>query len=495
MIKRTPGELSWDDIKQFIAGESIDLLASDNVRRANDFLNKSAGSGVIYGVNTGFGKLANVIIAEADIATLQRNIVLSHASGVGEPLPEIVVRLMMFLKLNSLARGHSGVRPELIQFIEKMLQAKLYPRVPAKGSVGACGDLAPLAHFALTLIGEGELWHEGDWRPSVEVLAQHGLEPMCLVAKEGLALLNGVQASNAVALYAYQQLEHLFDWALVAGAMATDALKASVAPFHKAIQRVKGSLCQATVAKKLQSLLAGSGIQDSHADCDRVQDPYSFRCQPQVMGACFEQMLFAKSILMRESNAVSDNPLIFVDEKCILSGGNFHGQALAMACDNLALAIAEIGSLSERRLAILMDDHMSGLPPFLVPDSGLNSGFMMAQVTTAALVSENKALATPRSVDSIPTSANQEDHVSMANNAALRLLTMCDHLRSVLAIELLAAAQSIDFHRPLKLSDCLEAIHADIREQVPFYDKDRYFAGDIEAMTQFMRMNTVNHTA
>lgn len=476
------GQIQWNHIQDFLTQKSTSyqIKQSEGVSQAQQFITEVTKDSVVYGVNTGFGKLANQRIADADIEALQRNIVLSHAVGVGEPLDKSITQLMMFLKVNSLAQGYSGIRPEVIQFVEQMLANDLYPHVPSKGSVGASGDLAPLSHFALTVIGEGQLWHEGEWRPSREVLEQFGMQPVTLVAKEGLALLNGVQASNAIALHALNQFEQLFDWALHIGALSTDVLKGSVSPFHEAIHRVKGSEGQSYVAERLRTLIGDSAVNQSHVNCEKVQDPYSLRCQPQVMGSCYEQMQFVKQILVREGNAVSDNPLIFAEEQIVLSGGNFHGEAIAMACDNLALALAEVGSISERRQAILVDPNMSGLPAFLVNNGGLNSGFMMAQVTSAALVSENKALAMPRSVDSIPTSANQEDHVSMATNAALRLLTMCENLRAVLAVELLASCQALDFLRPLKSSAALESVYDRVRAAVPFYDTDRLFVADID---------------
>lgn len=480
-----PGLLDWDEIAAFIRRVDDDpyqVTNYDEVDASRRYLENRAATDTIYGVNTGFGKLASRRIDVADVDALQEHLVLSHAVGVGAPLPQETVRLMILLKANSLAQGCSGVRPIIIQQLLKFIEHDVSPRIPSLGSVGASGDLAPLAHMTMPLIGHGELWDGVSYVPAKSVLADKGLTTLELKGKEGLALLNGVQASNAIALIAYERLERLFEKALLAGGMSTDALQGSDVPFDKLIHKARKHPGQILVASKLRYYMKGSGIRDSHIHCQRVQDPYCLRCQPQVMGACYDQMMYVKEMLVREANAVSDNPLIFAEENKILSGGNFHGEVVAMACDNLALAIAEIGNISERRTSLLLDAEFAGLPLFLAENAGVNSGFMMAQVTAASLVSENKCLASPRSVDSIPTSANQEDHVSMSTNAALRLGTMLNNLEYILAIEFLAAAQAIDFRRPLKSSEPIERQHAEIRKIVPHYGDDRYFSPDIEAI-------------
>jgi histidine ammonia-lyase len=434
-----------------------------------------------YGINTGFGLLAQTRIPADQLELLQRNLLLSHAAGVGDALPDAVVRLILALKINALARGHSGITRGLIDALLALLQHEVYPVIPAQGSVGASGDLAPLAHLSTVLLGIGRVRVRGAVLPAAEGLRLAGLGPLKLRAKEGLALINGTQVSTALALAGLFGAEDVFAAAVVAGAMSVDALKGSDAPFDERIQQVRGQPGQIAVAREYRDLIAGSAIRASHLDCTRVQDPYSFRCQPQVMGACLDLIRNCSVTLGIEANAVTDNPLLFVDAGDVLSGGNFHGEPVAFAADILALALAEIGSLAERRIAVLVDPKMSGLPAFLVENSGVNSGFMIAQVTAAALVSENKSIAAPCSVDSIPTSANQEDHVSMATHAARRLGRMVDNAGAVVGIELLAAAQGIDFHRPAKSSANLEHVHASIRRDVPFYAADRYFAPDIEA--------------
>jgi histidine ammonia-lyase len=440
-----------------------------------------AGGDAAYGINTGFGLLAQTRIPVDQLELLQRNLLLSHAAGVGDALPDAVVRLILALKINALARGHSGITMAVIDALAKLLEHEVYPVIPAQGSVGASGDLAPLAHLSTTLLGIGEVRVGGAVRPAAEGLRVAGLEPLKLRAKEGLALINGTQVSTALALAGLFGAEDVFAAAVVAGAMSVDALKGSDSPFDERIQEVRGQPGQIAVAREYRGLIAGSAIRASHLDCTRVQDPYSFRCQPQVMGACLDLIRNCSVTLGLEANAVTDNPLLFVEAGDVLSGGNFHAEPVAFAADTLALAIAEIGSLSERRIAVLVDPKMSGLPAFLVENSGVNSGFMIAQVTAAALVAENKTIATPCSVDSIPTSANQEDHVSMATHGARRLRRMVDNAAAVVGIELLAAAQGIDFHRPARSSASLEQVHAGIRGEVPFYAADRYFAPDIRA--------------
>ncbi|HXI76547.1 MAG TPA: histidine ammonia-lyase [Steroidobacteraceae bacterium] len=440
-----------------------------------------------YGINTGFGLLAQTRIPAEQLELLQRNLLLSHAAGVGDALPDAVVRLILVLKINALARGHSGITMAVIDALLALLQHEVYPVIPAQGSVGASGDLAPLAHLSTVLLGIGEVRVRGTLLPASEGLRLAGFEPLKLRAKEGLALINGTQVSTALALAGLFGAEDVFAAALVAGAMSVDALKGSDAPFDERIHEVRGQPGQIAAAREYRELIAGSVIRASHLDCSRVQDPYSFRCQPQVMGACLELIRNCSVTLQREANAVTDNPLLFVESGDVLSGGNFHAEPVAFAADILALAIAEIGSLAERRMAVLVDPKMSGLPAFLVDNSGVNSGFMIAQVTAAALVSENKSIAAPCSVDSIPTSANQEDHVSMATHGARRLQRMVDNAAAVIGIELLAAAQGIDFHRPAQSSVSLEKVHAAIRGDVPFYAADRYFAPDIQAAQRWVK--------
>jgi histidine ammonia-lyase len=438
----------------------------------------------VYGVNTGFGLLARTRIDDARLAELQRALVLSHSAGTGPLLDARVVRLVIALKIASLARGHSGVRWPVIELLAELHNRGIVPSIPAQGSVGASGDLAPLAHLAAVLIGEGCARVGDRTMNGAQALASVGLSPIALAPKEGLALLNGTQVSTALALSALFAAERASAAAFVAGAMSVDACLGSDVPFDRRIQALRGHKGQADAASIYRTLLEGSEIRASHVHCHRVQDPYSLRCQPQVMGACLDQMRSVGATLLIEANAVSDNPLVFPDDHAILSGGNFHAEPVAFAADNLALAIAEIGALSERRIALLMDAHLSGLPPFLVEDGGVNSGFMIAQVTAAALASESKALAHPRSVDSLPTSANQEDHVSMATGAAMRLHAMVGNTAAIVAIELLAAAQGIELRKPLRTSARLQDAIAVIREAAAFWDRDRAFAPDLEAIRQ-----------
>ncbi len=434
----------------------------------------------VYGINTGFGKLASVKINDADLATLQRNIVLSHAAGVGEAMPVNIARLMMTLKLASLAQGASGVALTTVQTLEALLERGLTPVIPAQGSVGASGDLAPLAHMAAAMIGTGEIWVGDACKPAGQALADAGLSPLVLGTKEGLALLNGTQFSCAYALAGLFEAERSFTSALITGALSTEAAKGSDAPFDPRIHALRGHKGQIETAAALRSLMEGSWIRASHlVDDVRVQDPYCLRCQPQVMGAILDLLRQAANTLLIEANGVSDNPLIFADTDEALSGGNFHAEPVAFAADMIALALCEIGSIAERRVAMLVDPALSGLPAFLTPRPGLNSGFMIPQVTAAALVSENKQRAYPASVDSIPTSANQEDHVSMAAHGARRLIGMADNVAGVLAIEYLAAAQGCDFHAPLQSSETLEAARALLRSTVPRLEEDRYFYPDI----------------
>ncbi|GAB6262463.1 histidine ammonia-lyase [Photobacterium sp. R1] len=469
-VSRNPVKLSLHD--SALAGMKASTEAVEKIIREDR---------VVYGINTGFGLLANTRIAVEDLETLQRSIVLSHAAGIGEFMDDATVRLMMVLKINSLSRGFSGIRPEVVNALITLVNAEVYPCIPKKGSVGASGDLAPLAHMSTVLLGEGQARHHGEIISGAQALKAAGLEPIVLAPKEGLALLNGTQASTAFALEGLFAAEDLFSAATVCGAMSVDAALGSRRPFDPRIHSVRGHRSQMDAAAAYRHMLDHrSEIGDSHVDCEKVQDPYSLRCQPQVMGACLQQIRQAAEVLLVESNAVSDNPLVFAEDDDIISGGNFHAEPVAMAADNLALAIAEIGSLSERRMALLIDSALSKLPPFLVDNGGVNSGFMIAQVTSAALASENKTLAHPASVDSLPTSANQEDHVSMATFAGRRLADMAENTRGILAVELLAAAQGLDFRSPRKSSGRIEEAKDRLRERVSFYDKDRYFAPDIE---------------
>ena len=485
------GELSLSTLRRIHEQPvALRLSAHDRGRIAvaSSLVDKIIAAGdAAYGINTGFGLLAQTRIPTEQLDLLQRNLLLSHAAGVGEALPDAIVRLILALKINALARGHSGITMVVIDALLALLEHEVYPVIPAQGSVGASGDLAPLAHLSTVLLGIGEVRVHGTVLPAAEGLRLAGLAPLKLRAKEGLALINGTQVSTALALAGLFGAEDVFAAAVVAGAMSVDALKGSDSPFDARIQEVRGQPGQIAVAREYRDLIAGSAIRASHLDCSRVQDPYSFRCQPQVMGACLDLIRNCSVTLEQEANAVTDNPLLFVEAGEVLSGGNFHGEPVAFAADTLALALAEIGSLSERRMAVLVDPKMSGLPAFLVENSGVNSGFMIAQVTAAALVSENKTIATPCSVDSIPTSANQEDHVSMATHAARRLTPMADNAAAVIGIELLAAAQGIDFHRPAQSSASLEQVHAGIRGEVPFYAADRYFAPDIQAAQRWVK--------
>ena len=445
----------------------------------------------IYGINTGFGLLARTRIPPDELGRLQRNLVLSHAAGVGDPLPRAVVRLTLLLKVSSLAQGHSGIRRRTLEALLRLLEADALPVIPAQGSVGASGDLAPLAHLTATLLGEGDVELDGSMMPAAAALQKLELAPLTLAPKEGLALLNGTQVSTALGLAGLFAAERVFGAAVTVGAMTVDAAKGSDAPFDRRIHALRRHAGQQDIAAALRALLAGSEIRASHAGCDRVQDPYCLRCQPQVLGACLDQLRHASGILVDEANAITDNPLVFPETREILSGGNFHAEPVAFAADNLALVLAELGNIAERRIALLVDPHMSGLPAFLVEDSGLNSGFMIPQVTAAALAAENKCLASPASVDSIPTSANQEDHVSMATHGARRLLTMARNAGSIVGIEALAAAQGIDFHRPLRSSVPLESAYAAIRDRVPRLEADRYLAPDLDAGVALVEDGTI----
>lgn len=494
-----PGELTLAQLRRLAdtPGLAVSLdpscraamrASAETVRRA------TAGDAPVYGVNTGFGKLATRRIAREDLALLQLKLLRSHAVGVGEPLPERVVRLILLLKATSLARGYSGVREEVVDGLLAMHNRGVFPVIPAQGSVGASGDLAPLAHLSLPLIGEGEACYRGQRMPGAQALERAGLKPVQLGAKEGLALINGTQVSTALALDALLAADKLFEAAVIAGSLTLDAARGSDAPFDPRIHAVRGQPGQIHCAAAYRALAVGSAIRQSHLeDDDRVQDPYCLRCQPQVMGACLDQMRYAAQVLVREANAVTDNPLVFADDGAMLSGGNFHAEPVALVADALAVAIAEIGAISERRVAMLVDTVVSRLPPFLTPEPGLNSGFMIVHVTAASLASENKSLAHPASVDSLPTSANQEDHVSMATFAARRLGAMLANTQHIVAIELLAAAQGIEFLRPLASAPALEAVLRLVRSVSPAMPADRSLARDIEAVRHLVAAGDMGH--
>ena len=491
----TPGGMTLADWRAIYEGAAARLAAPawDAIDASAAAVARIVARGApVYGINTGFGKLASVRIADDELSILQRNIVLSHAAGTGVASPTPVIRLMMALKLASFGVGASGVRRETVGLLEAMLAKGLTPVVPSQGSVGASGDLAPLSHMAAAMIGVGAIEVGGKILPAAEALAAADLAPLELGPKEGLALLNGTQFSTANALAGLFRAETLFQSALITGALSTEAAKGSDAPFDARIHALRGHAGQREVGDALRGLMAGSAIRASHAEDDpRVQDPYCLRCQPQVMGAALDLLRQAGTTLRIEANGVSDNPLIFADSDEALSGGNFHAEPVAFAADMIALALCEIGSIAERRIAMLVDPALSGLPAFLTPRPGLNSGFMIPQVTAAALVSENKQRAYPASVDSIPTSANQEDHVSMAAHGARRLLDMADNVSAVIGIELLAACQGIDFHAPLTSSAALEAARGHLRAVVPMLDDDRHFHPDMEAATALIRTGSL----
>ena len=487
-----PGRLSLDLLQHIHAGGqplALSPAALPAIQASAAVVRRAAeGDAPVYGVNTGFGKLASTRISESDLATLQRNLIRSHSVGVGEPLSAPVLRLMLALKAASLARGHSGVRPVVIDTLLAVHNAGLVPYVPSQGSVGASGDLAPLSHMTLALMGEGEFIVDGQRQPAAAVLQRAGITPLELQAKEGLALINGTQTSAALALHALFAFEPVLESALVIGALTVDAARGSDGPFDPRIHLLRGQPGQIDVAQYYRQLLAGSAIRKSHEEGDdRVQDPYCLRCQPQVVGACLDQLRHAALVLLREANAVTDNPLVFAEDGAMISGGNFHAEPVALAADAMANAIAEVGAIAERRIAMLIDNGVSRLPPFLTANAGLNSGFMIAHVTAASLASENKSLAHPASVDSLPTSANQEDHVSMATFAARRLQPMIANVAHILGIEWLASAQGIEFLRPLGSSAPLEQAHALLRSRCPAMHEDRYLAPDIEAASALVR--------
>ena len=490
-IVLTPGAVTLAQWREVYRGAipRLDQAAAPQIAASAAAVERIIQKGEpVYGINTGFGKLASVRIGDADLAKLQRNIVLSHAAGTGAPSPVPIVRLMMALKLASLAQGASGVKPETVALLDAMLEHGLTPLVPAQGSVGASGDLAPLSHMAATMIGVGEMIVGGHRVPAAEAFRAAELNPLQLGPKEGLALLNGTQFSTANALAGLFETERLFQSALITGALSTEAAKGSDTPFDPRIHALRRHRGQIETADALLRLMEGSAIRASHlVDDMRVQDPYCLRCQPQVMGAALDVLRQAASTLATEANGVSDNPLIFPDTDEALSGGNFHAEPVAFAADMIALAICEIGSIAERRIAMLVDPSLSGLPAFLTPKPGLNSGFMIPQVTAAALVSENKQRATPASIDSIPTSANQEDHVSMAAHGSRRLLEMAENATAVIGIEYLTAVQGCDFHAPLASSVPLEATRARLRQLVPHLDDDRHLHPDMEVANMLVR--------
>ncbi len=463
----------------------IDKALWQRVRQARQAIEDITQSGqTIYGVNTGFGLLARKKIPSEELDTLQRNLVTSHATGVGNPVDADTTRLCMALKIASLAQGHSGVHPRTLELLLAMFNHGIYPLIPEKGSVGASGDLAPLAHLSCTMIGLGDVIYQNQTMAATQALTAAGLTPIQLGPKEGLALLNGTQMSTALGLKGLFLMENCFNAAVIAGALSVDAAKGSLQPFDERIHCVRGQHGQIAVAAVYRQLLAGSEILHSHENCDRVQDPYCLRCQPQVMGAVLDTISHCATRLHIEANAATDNPLVFPASGDVLSGGNFHAEPVAFAADFLAIALTDMANMSERRIAMLIDPVMSRLPAFLVPDSGVNSGFMIAHVTAAALASENKTLAHPASVDTIPTSANQEDHVSMATFAARRLTDMAENAATIIGIEIMAACQSIDFHQGLKTSEPLYAVYQRVRQTVPFLDKDRLLTQDIHSLRQ-----------
>lgn len=483
MFELVPGQLSLKDMGLLLSSSikiKLSPEAYDRIDKSYRVVQQVVNQGKsIYGINTGFGLLADKKIAKEDLCDLQRRLVLSHAAGVGEPLSDDCVKLILLLKINSLARGYSGVSVSLIEQLIALYNANIYPIIPEQGSVGASGDLAPLAHMTMALMGLGDVRVQGERMSALNALQRAGISPVTLGEKEGLALLNGTQVSTAIALMGLFKTQRNFAIATIAGALSLEAASASLKPFSPVIAEAKNNRGQIIFSALIKTLFDGSGIQDAHANCNRVQDPYSFRCQPQVMGAILTCLHDSQRHLLNEANAVSDNPLICPDTGEIISGGNFHAEMTAFSADLLAIVGSEIGAISERRISLLVDKNLSGLPPFLVDNSGLNSGFMLAHVTASALASENKTYAHPASVDSLPTSANQEDHVSMATFSAVKLNKVADNVLHILAIETLAACQGIDFRAPLTTSLTLQYYVDLIRANVPFYDEDRYFAHDI----------------
>jgi histidine ammonia-lyase len=485
MITLRPGSVSLAELRAIWGGAPVSLHPDswEAIEASAASISRILASGrTVYGVNTGFGLLAQTRIPDDRLAELQTNLILSHSCGLGDPLDGRIVRLAMILKAIGLARGHSGVRRIVVERLLALVEAGALPVIPSQGSVGASGDLAPLAHMSAAMLGEGEIALGGKTLPAGKALARLGLEPLALGPKEGLALINGTQISTAIALDVLFTAERVFGSALVAGALSTDALKGSVAPFDARLSAARGQPGQIAVAGALRALLDGSAIGASHVDCSKVQDPYSFRCQPQVMGAALDLLANAARTLTIEAAAVTDNPIVFPDEDTAISGGNFHAQPVAFAADIITMALCEVGSISERRTSILVDPKMSDLPAFLTDDPGINSGLMIPQVTAAALTSENKSLAFPASVDSIPTSAGQEDHVSMAPIAARKAGQVARNAAGIIGVELIAAAQGVDHHAPLKTSAKLQAVHAKVRGCSPHFGADRYWADEMAAL-------------
>ena len=492
-MKLDPNNIDLATLRRIWAGakSSLDDVSMQRVADAAASVERIvAGGDTVYGVNTGFGLLANTRIPDGRLAELQTNLILSHSAGLGDPLPRNVTRLMIVLKLLGLGRGHSGVRPIVIESLQTLLDHDAMPVIPSQGSVGASGDLAPLAHLVAALMGYGRI-DMGGPMPAADVLAKIGLKPLELAPKEGLALINGTQASTALALDALFSGERVFAAAVAAGALSVDALKGSAKPFDARVSELRGQPGQIRVAAAIAGLLEGSEILTSHVKCSRVQDPYSFRCQPQVMGASLDLLESAARTLLIESSAVTDNPILFPDEDAAISGGNFHAQPVAFAADIISMALCEVGSISERRINVLVDPKMSGLPAFLTEDSGVNSGLMIPQVTAAALVSENKTLAFPASVDSIPTSAGQEDHVSMAPIAARKAQQIARNAAGVIAVELMAATEGIDYHAPLKTSSKLQEIHHIVRGHSPHFTADRYWADEMRDLQEAVLANEI----
>ncbi|SPH17505.1 Histidine ammonia-lyase [Defluviimonas aquaemixtae] len=483
----TPGRVTLSELADIYWNEApavLDASCRPDIDAAAALIAAAAaGDGAVYGVNTGFGKLASIKIAPGDTATLQRNLILSHCCGVGPPVSRRMARLIMTLKLLSFGRGASGVRWELVALLQEMLMRGVTPVIPAQGSVGASGDLAPLAHMTAVLIGEGEAEFDGKVLPGAEALAQAGLAPVQLGPKEGLAFINGTQFSTAFALAGLFEAWHAARAALVISALSTDAIMGSTAPLQPEIHALRGHRGQIEAAEAMRRILDGSDIRESHREGDtRVQDPYCIRCQPQVTGAAMDVLRQAATTLVTEANAATDNPLVLTGAGLIVSGGNFHAEPVGFAADMIALAVSEIGAIAQRRVALMVDPTLSfDLPPFLTPSPGLNSGLMIAEVTSAALMSENKHLATPCVTDSTPTSANQEDHVSMAAHGARRLRRMIENVKHILGIELLCAAQGIDFRAPLQTSVPLQNVVSRLRREVATLNQDRYLAPDIAA--------------
>ncbi|MEZ5471884.1 MAG: histidine ammonia-lyase [Marinicella sp.] len=469
-----------------------DHMLQGVIRSRKTIEDVAASDETVYGVNTGFGLLANVKIAKEELDTLQRNLVISHATGVGKPIDTNTTRLIMALKAMSLSQGVSGIHPNTLKLLLNMVNHEIYPIIPEKGSVGASGDLAPLAHLTAAMIGLGDVIYQGEQVPAMQALNEAGLTPIKLGPKEGLALLNGTQVSTALALKGLFLVENCFNAAILAGALSIDAAKGSLAPFDERIHQARRQVGQIQVARAIRGLLKDSEIVVSHEDCDRVQDPYCLRCQPQVMGAVLDTINYVAEKLLIEANAATDNPLVFAEEGDVLSGGNFHAEPVALVADFLGIGITDMANMSERRMAMLIDPNLSRLPAFLVPDSGVNSGFMIAHVTAAALASENKTLAHPASVDTIPTSANQEDHVSMATFAGRKLTDLSENTAAIVGIEIMASCQSIDFHEGLKTSNALYSVYQKVREDVAFLDKDRLLAPDINHMQQLVLSGELN---